>query len=223
MNLNTTNLPYILKRLACCIDKFGALLFKSTQIGDKECVKRLEEKILVANSYYNILNKYITITSPQYQFIYSNNSNVSVIVCNIIDLTTNTLLAQAYNTGPVSGSSTFIYSLQTALNTLSTNYPCYTSVFNYDEAADILKGINITITNTCNCISNLQIQLYKPVITSPPYTGIQPNNIAISYVNVNLINTFIPGSCSNIQCFTNDQLNQLYQQSLNICKDCNCN
>jgi hypothetical protein len=222
MNLNTTNLPYILKRLACCIDKFGALLFKSTQIGDKECVKRLREKILVANSYYNILNKYVSITSPQYQFIYNNFSNPSVAVCNIIDLTTNTVLAQAYNTGPVTYPSTIIYSLQTALNTLSTNYPCYITTFDYDET-DTLKYINITIANTCSCISNLQIQLYKPVITSPPYTGIQPNNVAISYVKANLINTFIPGNCSNIQCFTSDQLNQLYQQSLDICKDCNCN
>ena len=234
MNLNSINIPYILKRLSCCISNFGSSMYKSSQLGDEICFEKSRDKILILNSLHKILNKYTTISYPVYEYFIITPINPLVCVATITDLTTGTILATGYNSGIVT-IPTSLYALQQMLTNLQTSYPCYTYDYTFTKTLTNPSGagthigsyyysnIDIKITNTCSCTSNLAIHLYQPVVDSPPYTGIEVNTVYADYGTVNLINNFTPGNCTNKVCFTADELNTLYQQSLNICKDCNCN
>lgn len=226
MNLNSTNIPYILKRLSCCITGFSSLLYKQSQIGNKDCFKETVDNILILNNIYKILDKSVTITYPTYQFNISTFPNPTVCVCNIIDNNTGIILAQGYNTTTTSSETTSQYAIELALNNLTTNYSCYVSTIMYTgmiSRESIPSAAIYSIINNCTCNSNLSIHLYEPIVDTPPYGGIFPNEIGIDLLTTNISQTFIPGNCSYKQCFTQDELNQLYQESLNICKDCNCN
>ena len=226
MNLNTTNITYILKRLSCCISNLGNKLYQYSKIGNKDCFEDIKDNILILNNIYDILNSNYNITYPTYQYYIATFPNPTVCVATIIDNTTNTILAIGYNTGVVT-QPTSLYALIQAINNLYTNYPCYTGSSTVNKvvgkSGTTWSDGYLYLTNNCQCISNLSIHLYQPVVDTPPYTGINPYQVASEISTTNIQSFYKQGNCSNKKCFTKDQLNDLYQQSLNLCKDCNCN
>lgn len=227
MNLNSTNISYILKRLSCCITNLSSKMYGYSQIGNKDCFENTRNNILILNSIYDILEDNYNITYPLYKLNFSIPFNPTVCACTIIDNNTGNIIATGYNTASTGSTPTSNIAFGTAFNNLNTLNPCYTGNVTFDKGSikgsPVYTNVTYTIVNSCSCLDSLTIHLFVPYVNAPPYTGIDPTIVVQELGTFNLSNTFTPGSCSNKECFTTEQLNTLYQESLNICKDCNCN
>lgn len=224
MDLNSTNINTILVNISCCIDALSKQLVLFSQVGNKKCFMEARNKILILDKLYLILKKNYKITYPIYSVNIPTISTNGALVTSVTltDVGTNTILANGFNFNfqPIP----LVYALNQLITNLqsSTNY---TATFTYDtntSTNSVLNNVTFTIKDYECPIDRFKLHIFVPTVDSPPYTGISPLVVGteIGTYNLSAINI---GNCTQKNCFTSNELTNLYQQALNMCGLCNCN
>ncbi len=198
LDLNTDNIDTILVNISCCIDKLSKQLLLFASTGNKKCFELTNDKILVLDEIYNILKDNFKITYPIYQADAFGIPNISLLF-ELIDNSTGATLANGVGATRLLAVQDFITNIgSSTLYIPNTSYNTTTT------------DLSIILDDYECSIDNLSIIIFDT-------TG--RFNVSLGIFPCLLIDQ---GNCQTRVCFTQDELNKLYQQALNLCNLCNC-
>lgn len=116
------------------------------------------------------------------------------------------------STGFIIGSGSAASNIVSAIQSLVTNLALsnYISTFTYLTTSGYsITGLIFTVNDFECPIDSFSLHLYL--------TGFSTLNLGIFPLVL-----IQPGNCITLTCFTSDELQELYQKALNMCKLCNC-
>lgn len=126
----------------------------------------------------------------------------------LIDNSDNSILAIGFQ-------STLSSALQTLVSNILTNlgWIAIANGASFSSPNDIVDFSFTLSTDICD-IGNYSIHAFTANSLTP--------TVPIANIGTFILTLVEPGNCSTRTCFTLDELEDLYQQVLNMCKLCNC-